>query len=148
MLPLRSLQQKALTLLGADTASFNNEDNYVSLILSAFTPGDAALLAGFSIPTTGGLAPKVVGAVPPLTSIDPLTGQIVLTMIAPLGGWQWVTTDTVGLNVTVFGFAVRFSGVGAWIACEQLPEPVILTGIGQEVTLREVSVRLPFGVMV
>jgi len=147
MLPLTSLQQKAMTLLGHDTASFQLNGNGVTLVPAAFTPGDAFMATFPTQPTTGGLGTLEQGADTPQTTVDPATGQIVTTIFPPVGGWRWVSSDTVGLPVTIHGFVYAQESEGTVLACQLFDVPITITASGQEITIPEVAMRLPFGVI-
>jgi hypothetical protein len=68
---------------------------------------------------------------------------MVITIVEPLGGWRFVTSDAVNLPQTIYGYALYDStGTPELIASQLLPEPIDLVAAGQEINLGTVKLTM------
>lgn len=79
-------------------------------------------------------------------SIDPATGDRILVLKPPAGGWVWYVTAGTNLPQTIYGFILMNAALSGLVAVsEPLETPVELTAIGQYVDAGELSFRIPMG---
>lgn len=117
--------------------------NRVGLVMAPFTPSPTTAYADLVLATFTGATPKTVALGAQGAAQDPVTNQQVITIVEPVGGWRFVTTDAVNLPQTIYGFALFDStGPGPLIGCELLSEPVTLVAAGQEINLGTVKFTL------
>jgi hypothetical protein len=68
---------------------------------------------------------------------------MVITIVEPLGGWRFVTSDAVNLPQTIYGYALFDSTGGPdLLASQLLPEPITLVAAGQEINLDTVKLTM------
>lgn len=144
----RSIFNGMVDVLAADTDTFNaGLDLQVKLIKAAFTPNPDAVLADFDAISANftGSTPlaTTVGAQP--TGTDPATGDYVLHVKSPAGGWRWETTDTVSLNQTIHGWVLFNGDSSELVGMGLLPTPVELSAANQFVEIDEVEFRFRAG---
>ena len=117
--------------------------NRVALVMAPFTPTPQTLYADLVLATFTGSTPKTVALGAQGAAQDPVTNQEVITIVEPVGGWRFVTSDAVNLPQTIYGFALFDStGPGPLIGSQILEEPVTLTAAGQEINLGTVKFTL------
>lgn len=124
----------------------------VALIKSPFTPGQATLdgLASTDEADFDGYAQKDGSAATRKVDIDPATGDVLVTVLPPAGGWRWETSGNTNLPETIYGMALMKGTVGAIfpdavIASEVFTAPVTFTNNPQQLTVQDVKFRLPVG---
>lgn len=145
MFPTSAVVKRMMELIGGDSITFAPATQVkVYLVNVAFTPSAEPVIGDLTSPTTGGLGP-ISGTTTNVTSLDPNNGDVLMEIGVPAGGWNWLTTDTVGLNTTIFGFMVTNAARSVVLASELLPAPVVMTGVGQSLNVPLVGLRLPQG---
>lgn len=144
MIPVKSLVSgMAIALAAAPPLAQATALNRIALIMAPFTPSPNLTYADLVLATFTGSAPKVVPLGTQQAGIDPVTGQNVITIVEPAGGWRFQATDTVNLPQSIFGFALFDStGPGPLIATELLAVPVTLTAALQEINLGTAKLTL------
>lgn len=144
MQPTNALLQEMATLLATDPASLAPATDalFIHLSASPFSPSLETDLTDITAPTFTGYAAKspVVGAQPKWK--DPATGEWIIQLKPPAGGFVWVTTDAVGLPQTIFGYVVTDHTNAITYGSALLPTPVTLTAGSQGVDIGEVTLRL------
>lgn len=143
MLPMKALRLKLGTALAADSTSLAPAvtANEIKLYKEDFTP-DESLVAGDMVEADFDGYAAIVGATgSQQTGIDPVTGEQIVTIKEPLGGWRFITTGVTNLPMTIYGFGLQITGGGALLAVERLATPVTLTESGQEVNLGTCKLR-------
>jgi len=75
---------------------------------------------------------------------DPITGQRVVQLIEPLGGWHSETTGVTNLPQTIYGYAVTDLADAVTLGSALLDTPVTLSGVGEAVDVS--NIRLTFDV--
>lgn len=137
MTPMRAQRLLLGTLLAADATSFAPAAlaNKVALIKAAFNGNEDLIATDLTRAdfTGSGALGGVVGA--QQTGLDPATGQQIITLIEPLGGWRWVTTNAANLPQTIFGYAVFDSTLATLLAVNVFLVPISLTASGQVINL-------------
>jgi hypothetical protein len=143
MLPMSAIRLKLGTLLAADTASLAPATaNKMILFSNNVTPIETLLMAALTEANFDGYASIDGTIVAQETGIDPATGDQVITLTPPLGGWHWKTTGVTNLPETIYGFALVDHAKAVLLAIETFEEPVSLTAIGQQIDLGAATMRL------
>jgi len=143
VLPVNVLASTLAPLLAADTTYLANASAMkVALVANNFSPSIDLLLADLTLFTSGGLAAiaGVAGAQP--TSVDPLTGEQVIDIKPPVGGFRWVSSGGTGYPKTVYGFALVDNGIANLLASQRIDTPIILTADGQSINAPDLQLRI------
>lgn len=145
MIPDLALVERMADLLATDTTTLDAvADVEVILFINNVTLGPDTVIGDLTPATFDGYAAKAKDAAAPSTYTDPATGDIIISIPAPAGGWLWQTTGTTNLPQTVFGFALTDSTGADYYGGELLSEPVTLDAAGQGVQLPNgVTFRIP-----
>jgi hypothetical protein len=143
MLPMKAVRLQLGELLAADATTLAPPalNNKIALVKAAFAVSEdlnaaALTLADFdgSTELSAGLGTQQVGN-------DPATGEQIITIKEPVGGWRFETTGVTNLPQTIYGFALLDSTLATLIGAALLPAPIALTEIGQEINLGVVQMR-------
>ena|SRR5258708_36292440 len=143
MFPTQAIIDQLAALLAADATTIDNAVLCkVALVKAPFTPGPFLLPADLTLSDFGGSTPKALGAVPGPLFKDPTTGQWIIQLDEPAGGWHWQTTGAALLPQTVYGFALFNNGLTILYGTELLPTPIVLTGFPQGFDVPDVRFTL------
>jgi hypothetical protein len=74
--------------------------------------------------------------------LDPQTGEQIITMKEPLGGWRWAVTGSTNLPQTIQGYVLVDNGVTGWIGLAIFDNPITLTEIGQQIDIGFATFRV------
>ena len=145
--PTRSLFERIMTLLGADSVTMAGalvvrliKEPFSESLDQTFTADDEADFDGYA-----GI--DVAAATRP-TANDPATGDRLLTVTPPAGGFRWETTGATNLPQTIYGYVVcdDTTALGtttiAWMKRFSSTEEVTLTAADQEVLAGTIQQRL------
>jgi hypothetical protein len=114
--------------------------NRVGLVMAPFVPSGNLAYADLTFATFTGATPKTVALGAQQVGIDPVTGDQIITIVEPAGGWRFQATASTNLPQTIYGFALFDStGPGPLIATELLPNPITIAASGQELNLGTVK---------
>jgi len=145
-----ALRQAAALALAAQAATLAPaaDANVIALVINEFSPSEAMVLAGLDLATFDGSTPieGVTGTQP--TGIDGNTGDVLIYISPPAGGYRWETTGTTNLPQTVYGYALLSNDLGTLLAAARLETPVELTAVNQPVELGAVTIRQIAGSMI
>lgn len=143
MIPTRAIREKAMQLLAADTATLAPavNANKMALVMAAFAPSEETVIGDLTLATFDGSTPKDCGVGTQPEGLDPTTGDSVVTLLAPAGGWRWETTGVTNLPQTIFGFALFDNALAVYLGSALLPAPITLTAANQVVSLGDVTLR-------
>jgi len=143
LVPNRSFITAMVEAVAALTTWFDFAEAVPSVRLSktAFTVGPDGVV-GHTVADFEGYGNKDTGADPEI-SIDGLTGDILLTLPPPIGGWYWEATGDNNTPQTIYGVYLEISGT-AW-AGQLLPTPQPILGEFYSVSLDKLVFRLPVG---
>jgi len=114
----------------------------VILFMNDLAIDENTVLADLTKATFDGYADKAAGASPFAVGIDPVTGDQIITINEPAGGWRWETTGVTNLPQTIYGFALANAAVNLIHGAQLLDNPVPLSASGEEVNLGSVTFRL------
>lgn len=142
MLPMLPVRIQLGALLAADSTTLAPAitANQIALISDPFTPDENLVIGGLTLANFVTSTPLAGSTGAQSVAIDPATGDQVITIKVPAGGWRWVTTGLTNLPQTIYGFALTDSTGATLIGVAALPVPVTLTAIGQQVDLGEVTI--------
>jgi len=114
--------------------------NRVALVINPFTPEEGMALTDLTLATFDGHTALIVASGDQQVGLDPVTGDQIITIVEPLGGWRWITTGTTNLPQTIYGYALYDStGPGPLLGVQLLPTPIGLTAVGQQINLGTVA---------
>lgn len=144
MLPTRTVRQRIGTLLAADASSLApaTDANKIALVQNDFTPNQDLVAANLDLADFDGSTPIAGATGAQQTGLDPVTGQQIITIKDPAGGYRWITTGVTNLPQTIYGFALLSNDLSTLIAMEKLTEPVTLTASGQVINLGSANMTI------
>lgn len=142
MLPMAALRLKLATLLADDTSSLAPavNANKIALVTSPFTPEETLTVADLTLASFTGSTPIAGAAGDQGVALDPVTGQQLITILAPAGGWRWVCTAAPATPQTIYGFALLDAALDTLLGVELLTTPVTISAVGQEIDLGAVTI--------
>lgn len=134
MTPSKLLFDAIQSLLAADSATLApaTDANIVSLVINNFTPSQDLVIGDLTLATFTGSAPKAAGTGTQTVYTDPISGERVIQVKEPVGGWTWVCTATPGTPETVYG-VILTNDDGTVLLGSQLldvPVPIVNNGDG------------------
>jgi hypothetical protein len=139
MLPMKALRLKFGTLLAADSGSLAPavNANKIFLINAVFTPNENLIMANLSQATFTGSTPiaGVTGTQP--TGVDPTTGDQIITISPPAGGYIWTCTVAPGAPETIYGYGLADSTLTTLLAVDLL--------VGGPVTIQAINDQIDIG---
>jgi len=135
----------AAALIAADTGTLAPAADKVRvhLIMAEFAPGLQTDFAALTPATFTGSTFKEAGVGTQQMYVDPETGEYVVQLLEPVGGWHWQATDAVNLPQTIYGWAVTDHTDGDTYGSDLFDTPIILTASGQGLNIGTVQFRLP-----
>jgi len=149
MKPTKVIEDRFAALLATDTttiAAVGSAPN-VHLIKEAFVPSRTTDFlsmeeAGF---TGGGAKAATAGNQQSFT--DPVTGNTVVQLLEPAGGWHWQATAAPPEPETIYGYVVTDNDNEVTYGSGLLDTPVVITDIGDAVDIPQVRFNIPQGVV-
>lgn len=144
MIATNVLLDRLATILSTDTGSLAPAAGGVKIHLAsaAFTPGPTLTLAGLTEATFQGYAALLAAAGNQMEFLDPTTGNRIVQLQEPAGGWHWGTTGATGLPQTIYGFYVSDNGTVTLYGSQLFPTPIVLTASGQGIDVGQVRFML------
>jgi hypothetical protein len=152
MIMADTLLAQMATLLAHDTTTLAHAVTgpVVALIKTAFTPSATLDLATVTEADFGGYAAIPATAGNQNTGIDPSTGDRIIELVSPAGGWRWAVTSNVPpLPQTIYGWVACASAAPllTYYGSDLFPEPVILNSIGDVLVIPSARWTIPGGVI-
>jgi len=138
-----NLQSIIAAAIGADTSTFTGM--LVGLISEPFTPTPQLELGDITEADFGGYARIALSGGVLNVSTDPLTGDNILTIVPPAGGWYWETTSTANLPQTIYGWFILSDDTVTLFGTDVLADTTTLTASGESVGLGQLALRLVVG---
>lgn len=147
MTPTQVMLDSVATAVATDTAVLANALFLkVFLVKAAFTPGNNLVVSDLTPADFAGSTPLANTSATILKYKDPATGEWIVEVPAPAGGWHWQTTSGVtNLPQSIFGWAVVDNTSAILYGTALLPAPLLLNSLAQGVDLPSVSFRLSQG---
>jgi len=112
------------------------------LFKAPFVPGPGLLIGGLTVADFDGYAPLAVDATGAQLFKDPSTGEWILQLEEPAGGWHWQTTGLTSLPQTIYGYGITDSTGAVLHGTALLDTPVVLSAVAQGVDIGQVRFRL------
>jgi hypothetical protein len=138
--PSNVILDRLAELLAADTSTLAPAALavHVHLAINGFTPGPNLIISDFVPATFDGYAPLSADVGPQQDFIDADSGDRVVQLLEPAGGWHWATTGVTDLPQVLYGFYVTDNADAVVYGCERFANPITLTGSGQGVDIDQV----------
>ncbi len=141
MLPMIALREALGALLAADIPTLAPAAaNKIALVNAPFALDENLVLASLSFATFTGSAPKAGAAGAQGVGNDPGTGQQLITILAPVGGWRFVCTVAPGAPETIYGFALTDNAGAVLLGAALLDTPITITLVGDEIDLGAIPI--------
>jgi len=141
MLPMIVVREKLGTLLAADTTTLATvAANAIALIAQPFVLDENIDITTLVYATFTGSTPIPGTAGPQGVGNDPATGQQVITILAPVGGWRFVCTAPPGTPETIYGFILQNAAANKIWAAALLDTPITITLAGDEIDLGAINI--------
>lgn len=148
MLGTQALLNASALALSLDTNSLAEVAKCLLILAkNSFTPGLNTVIGDLTEADFDGYAGIAVGTGLVRVYIDPATGENIIEMIPPLGGWHWVTTGITNLPQTIYGYALTDSTKAKVWGSGLLSAPLLLTASGQGLDVDEANFRLISGAL-
>jgi hypothetical protein len=142
MIPSQAVFAAGLILLGSDTVTMDPlVANKIMLSKAPFTPNPGTVVGDVVEADFDGYAAIAVASGSMPVAADPATGDELLSIKVPAGGFRWQTTGTTHLPETIYGFLLVDTTKATVLASALLPAPVTLTASGQEITIVGAELR-------
>lgn len=143
MKPVKALAATLSTLLAADTTILANASALkVGLITQEFTPSIDRVIGDLTIASGNGLDPLAGVAGAQNESVDAGTGELIVEIKPPAGGFRWETSGGFVGPKTVYGFALTNNAGSTLYGTETLAEPIELTADNQAVSAPPLMFRI------
>lgn len=143
MLPMLALRLQLGELLAADdtTLAPAGAANKIALIAGPVTPDENLVVGDIDLASFDGSTPIAGATGTQQAGIDPVTGDQIVTIKEPAGGWRWESTGVTNLPQTIYGFALLDATLAELLAIGMLPVPVTITAAGQEINIGTATFR-------
>lgn len=143
MKPVRVLINQVANLLATDISTLGGaQASKVGLIIAPFAPGVDLVLSNLTIAAAAGLTPLAGVSGPQLESIDPMTGENIVEIKAPAGGFRWETPGGFVGPVSVFGYALTDNAGAVLLATQAVNPAITLTDANQSLTAPALTFRI------
>ncbi len=131
-------------LLAGDDSSLGPASSpcKVALVENDFNPTINTMIGDLTVCAVAGLTPIAVATGDQYESRDPLTGEIVVEMKPPAGGFYFEATSGTGLPKTIYGIAVINNGGSTLFMSERFETPVVINAVNQVVPCPRVCLRI------
>lgn len=137
MLPMIAVREQLGTLLAADATTLAPamNANEIALIVAPFALSENTVVGSLTLASFAGSTPIPCTVGAQGVGIDPATNEQLITILAPAGGWRFVSTGAVSPPQTVYGYALLTHAGATLLALQELDAPVTITLAGQEIDL-------------
>jgi len=137
------LNDRIATLLAADTTTLA-QVGLVNLHLAKepFTPGPALVIGDLTEADFDGYAPLAVDSATAQVFLDPATGDTIIQLDEPAGGWFWETSGVTNLPQTLHGAYLTNSANNAVYGAELIEEEPELSDTGQGFAMPYIRFRV------
>jgi hypothetical protein len=145
MQPTTQLANSVSTLVAADVANLAAASaTKLHLAQAAFTPSLGLLIGSFTEATFTGYAAIAAGATGAQNQFfDPATGNSIVEVKPPVGGWLFKATSSAGLPQTIYGSYLTDSASANVLGSQLLSAPVTMTASGQAIEIPNVRFTFP-----
>jgi hypothetical protein len=146
MIGAQVLVNQLATLLAADATTLAPamDANEIALVTNSdFTPSPLTVIGDVTLAAGNGLDAIVGAAGAQLVGSDPATGQKIITIKEPAGGWHWALTMDLVSPLIIYGFCLTSTGGAAYLAGQLLPAPITVQFTGDTIDIGIAAMRLP-----
>lgn len=128
-------------LLAADPATLApaTDANKIALIAAPFAATEDLVIGDLTFATFTGSAPKAGATGDQQSGIDPPTGDQVITILAPAGGYRFECTVAPGAPETIYGWALTDNAGTTLLAVGTLTSPVAIAAVSDFIDLGAVT---------
>jgi len=143
MIPSTAFLQQAATAVAVTVPPWGAAAYKIGLIKDAFTPSPSLVKADVVMADFTDSDPKDLNETTAKFGIDPITGDWLLVLTPPAGGWIWATPDTVNLPQTIYGWCLLNTAGTVLLGSDLIDPPVAVTAALDVVDLGSLVMRLP-----
>lgn len=147
MIGTNALNLAMMTALAADATSLApaSDANKVALVTNPWSPTPASVKADVTLASGNGLDPLAGATGAQETAVDPTTGDLVITITEPAGGYNWVSSGSITSPITIYGFVLLDSTLATYLGGQLLSTPIVISAPGQLIDIGNATFRLPSG---
>lgn len=147
MLPTKAIRLQLGELLVADATTLAPaaNANKIVLVTNTFTENESKVIGDFTPATFTGSTPLAGATGAQQAGVDPLTGDQVLTILPPAGGYRWECTAAPATPEEITGYILVDNGSTTLLAMKKLAQSVVITNVGDFVDLGTVTMRMVAG---
>lgn len=144
MLPMKAIRLALGEALAADDTSLApaTDANKIALIAADFVLDESLVIGDLTLATFNGSTPLAGATGTQLAGIDPLTGEQIITIKEPAGGYRWECAVAPGAPETIYGFALIDNAGTGLLAVELLPEPITIAAVGDQIDIGNATLRM------
>jgi hypothetical protein len=117
--------------------------NHVHLIMAPFVPGPGTDFTALTEAVFPGYAAKSAGVGAQQSFNDPATGNRIVQLLEPAGGWHFLCTGDPGVDVTIYGFVVTDNADLVTFGSEIFVPHLVITQAGDAVDIAQVRYSIP-----
>lgn len=145
MQPTFAMANQVSNLVATDTTQLAAATaTKLHLASASFTPSLSLLIGSMTEATFTGYAALAAGATgAQLNYFDPATGNQIVEVKAPAGGWVFKCTGSTGLPQTIFGSYLSDNGSANLLGSQLLSPSVTLTAANQGLEVPNVRYTFP-----
>lgn len=143
LLPMKAVRLQFGELLAADATTLAPavNANEVMLVANNVAIDENKVIGDLTAATFTGSANIVGVAGAQLAGIDPATGDQLIQIKAPAGGWRWECTVAPGAPETIYALALVTTGGAALLALQPI-ESVVIANVGDVVMGGDLIMRM------
>lgn len=145
MTPSRTIWQLIADLLAEDANTFADpvDAMKVALVASNFVPSLDLTIGSLTLASFTGSTAKLAGVGDQTVYNDPVTGNRILQIKEPAGGWTWLCTATPTPAQVIYGFILTDNAGTVLYGSQVLPNPITIDVAGQAVTVGAINLQFP-----
>lgn len=149
MYAVKTLRQQLGELLAADATTLAPavNANEIHLVTDDFVPSDQLVLADFNDATFTGSTAKDCGTGTQNVVMDPASGDQLIVLKEPAGGWLWECTAAPAAPEIITGIILTTDARAALLGMMRLPENVTIQNVGDGVLVGAIILRIPFNTL-
>jgi hypothetical protein len=148
MTPTQTMLDSVATQIATDTSVLAAAlFVQVFLIKAPFVPGPTLTIGGLTPADFATSTPIANTSAVILKYTDPQTGEWLIEVPPPAGGWHWVVTAGTNLPQTIYGYGLMDSTGAILYGTALFPTPLLLNASGQGLDTPPINFRLSAGAL-
>lgn len=149
MTPTKAMLDILQLLLANDAASLADPAAavHVHLAMANFNPASVLIPADITEATFVGSAVLSAGLGAQQAFTIPATGERIVQLKEPAGGWHWVATAATDLPQSIYGWYVTNLADTILYGSELFSAPIAILSIGNGIDVGQVRFRMPAGAL-